>query len=85
MGAGHADRHQDCRSYIPDIMAVSEVVYSKGVAKGELRGMAEVGRSMKGAIDSDACQRCLSRSSSSSFSTLHRLCPITRHGPSRLD
>lgn len=78
MGAGQADQHQDCRGYIPDIMAISKVFYSKSVRKGELRRMAEVGRSMK-AIDSDACQRCLSRSSSSSFSTLHRLSPITSH------
>lgn len=44
---------------------------------GEMSGsrrMAEVRRLMRRAIDSDACQRCLSRSSSLSFSTLHRLC-----------
>ena len=76
MEAGHADQHQDCRGCIPDIMAVFRFFYSTRVEKAGLRRMAEGGRLMKGAIGSDACQRCLSRSSSSSFSTLHRLCPM---------
>jgi hypothetical protein len=74
MGADHVGQHQDCRDCIPDILAVSEFFYREMGEISGSRGMAEVRRLMRRVIDSYACQRCLSRSSSLSFSALHRLC-----------